>query len=102
MTLTKGYAKKGKRCIIRAKNKGNNISLIAAITKKRLLGYQIFRSSIKANDFAEFIIEILNQFPEIKDNRSHYFFFWDNTPIHKSKSLQEYFKNFNIIYNAPY
>ena len=102
MTPLYGYSKIGERCLVTTGLKGQNYSVIAAITKSKILGYQIIKGSIKADDFGAFIASLLNNNPNILKNRSQYIFFMDNAPIHKAKSLQPFFQNFNILFNAPY
>ena len=97
-----GYSKIGERCLVSANFRSQNYTVIAAITKSRILGYQIFKGSVKAEDFGSFIASLLNEYPEILQNRSKYVFFMDNAPIHKAKTLKPFFENFSVLFNAPY
>ena len=97
-----GYSKIRERCIVDANFRSQNYSVVAAITKSKILGYQIFKGSVTSEEFGSFIASLLNANPEIIKDRSRYVFFMDNAPIHKANSLKPLFENFNIAFNAPY
>ncbi len=97
-----GYSKVGKKCLAVSSPKSENYTVISAITKGRILGYQVYKGGIKADEFGGFIALMLQKHPEILKDRSKYVFFMDNAPIHRAKSLQPYLKNFRVLFNAPY
>ena len=97
-----GYSKIGEKCLISADLRSQNYSVIAAITKLKIVGYQIFKGGVNAEDFGSFIASLLNSNPEILNNRAKYIFFMDNASIHRAKLLKPFFENFNILFNAPY
>ena len=43
-----GYSKVGERCIV------SSNSVVAAITKEKIIGYQAFKGSVKTDDFGAF------------------------------------------------
>lgn len=97
-----GYAKIGEKCWIKTNLKTENYSVVAAITKTKVIGFQIFKGSINAEDFGAFIASLLNHNPDILKKRSKYIFFMDNAPIHRALSLKPFLSNFCVLYNAPY
>ena len=95
-----GYSKIGESCFVSANLKSQNYSVVAAITKSKIIGYQIFKGSVAAEEFGSFIASLLNENPEILLNRQRYVFFMDNAPIHKAEILKPFFENFNILYKV--
>ena len=57
----RGYAPAGEPFVMGMKPKKERVSLLAAITKDRLLGYQVIQGSVKAQDYGSFILELLYQ-----------------------------------------
>ena len=102
LTPLYGYAKLGEKCWINTTGKRDNYSVLAAITKSNVLGFQIFKGSITAEDFGAFIALLLNNNQNILSNPSRYVFFMDNAPIHKAKILKPFLSNFCVLFNAPY
>ncbi len=97
-----GYSKVGEKCLTMSSPKSENYTVISAITKGKILGYQLFKGGVTADDFGAFIALMLQKNPEILESRSQYIFFMDNAPIHRAKSLKPFFENFRILFNAPY
>ncbi len=97
-----GYTKKGQPCKSPGPLKGQNYSVIAAITRGRIIGYQIFLGGIKAEDFGGFLSSLLNNFRDFQENINKYVLFMDNATIHKAKLLKPLLENFQVLYNAPY
>ena len=97
-----GYAKKGSKCIIKTPPKGENYSLIAAMTANKMLAFQIFKGSVKANDFGAFISQLFTKITGLKINMKKCVLFLDNASIHRSRNLEPFLKKFNILYNAAY
>ncbi len=58
--------------------------MIVAMGVDRIYGFQLFYGSISSPDFAGFIINILDHYDEIKNNRSKYIFYVDNCSTHHS------------------
>jgi len=79
-----------------------NFTVIAAITKKKILGYQIFKGSPKAQGIGAFMISLLENNPQILENPSQYVFFMDNASIHTAYILKPFFENLRVLFNAPY
>ena len=96
------YSKKGEKSIIKTPPKGDNYSVIAAITSKKFLSYQIFHGSIKADDFGGFVTKIFTEIPELKNKRLNYVIFLDNASIHRANILKPCLRKYHVIYNAPY
>jgi len=97
-----GYSKIGEKCLTKTSAKTENYSVVAAITKSKILGFQIFKGSVNATGFGAFVSSLLKNNPEILKKPSSYVFFMDNAKIHKAKILEPFFSNFYILYNAPY
>ncbi len=97
-----GYSKVGQKCMITSGLKTQNYSVIAAITKSKVLGFQIYKGSISSEEFGGFIISLLISNPIILEQSSKYILFMDNAPIHHAKILKPFLSNFRILYNAPY
>ncbi len=97
-----GYAQNSKPCVYKVGRKGKNISLLAAMTEKEVLGYQIFKGSVSAQDYGTFIINLIRANGLQEKNLDNYVFFVDNARIHKAKKLSLLNNNLNICFNAPY
>ena len=96
-----GYTKAGTRCSIIRPFKSTNYSVVAATTSEQLVALQIFKGSVKSQDFCGFFANLTNYLSETKPDS--YVFLMDNASIHKSKIFQNAVKkNFAILYNAPY
>ncbi len=97
-----GYSKIGEKCAITSKFKTQNYSVVAAITKSKILGFQIFKGSITSQDFGGFIMSLFLSNPKMLEQASKYILFMDNAPIHHAKILKPFLSNFKILFNAPY
>ncbi len=64
------YAESGKRCSVVSSFKSNNFLVIAATTSQELLCLQIFKSSVKSEDFSGFIANLTNYLN--KENPGNY------------------------------
>lgn len=53
-------------------NLKENLSGLCAISKSKVVGFMIFQGSVTAKDFAAFIIKILQNNAEIKNNIKNY------------------------------
>ena len=75
--------------------------MVAAATQEELLALQIFKGSVKSEDFCGFFAQLTNYLSETMNN--DYVFLMDNASIHKAKIFQSVAKkSFAILYNAPY
>jgi len=97
-----GYSKIGEPLCMTGFSRAENYSLVAAITKSEVLGYQIFRGSVAAEEFGAFIMSLLQSKPQILESCANYIFFIDGATIHKAKLLKPFLQNFQLFYNAPY
>ena len=97
-----GYSKIGKKAYAVKRAPGEIYTIIAAITKNKFLGFQIFKSSVTAFEFGFFLISLLKSYPEIVENRNNYTLFMDNVRSHKSQVVKNFLKQLNICYSAPY
>lgn len=94
---TRGYSKKGQRCIAKKNYKRERYSCIFAINKKGVINYELKRKGIKGDQFRDFINNLV--LPHTKDA-----LLMDNATIHKTKTFTEDMKkqNVKLIYNVPY
>jgi len=97
-----GYSKVGQPCLIGSEANFQNYSVITAITKEKIIGFQVFKGSIETNEFGAFLAGLVKANPELLKDRSKYVFYMDNAPIHHARSLKPFLKHFNVIYGAPY
>ena len=75
-----------------------NYSVISAITKTKILGYQIYRGAITGKEFGAFMINFLLNNKEILANLSKYCFFMDNAPIHRAEILKPFLWNIQYLF----
>lgn len=95
---TKGWSIKGKKCIIKTKNKSivnKRYTLGMAIDIKNKIDFTIVEGALKSNKFNTFMNKICKNKKNI---------FMDNASIHKNHEFNNLIlKNgYNIIYNIPY
>ena len=69
--------------------RGNNLSGLSAINDEKLLGYMIFKGSVKSSDFGGFLLCLLKNYPIIINSLNKSIFCLDNAAIHKAKILIE-------------
>ena len=98
----RGYAEAGKPFVVNMKPKKERVSLLAAITKERVLGYQVFQGSVKAEDYGSFILELLSSNEQLLYNLKNCVFYMDNARIHKAKVLKPLLSRLTVFYAAPY
>ena len=99
---TYGYFKVGERCTYGTYAKGKSFSVITAITKGQILGFQIFVGGVKATTFGAFLINLIKQVPDLQFNPGNYVLFMDNASIHKAKEIMPFLAKFRVLYNAAY
>ena len=97
-----GYSEVGKSAYAVKRATGDNYTAIAAMTKTRFMGYQVFRGAASTFDFGFFFISLLKTYPDIVERRNDYTFFLDNARLHKSEAIKDFMKQLNICYSAPY
>ena len=64
-----GYSQIGKPAHSVKRRKGENYSIVAAITKSQFLGFQIFKISIAVQVFAYFLVFLLEAHPRLKNTK---------------------------------
>ena len=79
-----------------------NISLIAAIDSEKILGFQLFEGGVKAKDFASFIVMLIRENKNLKENLRKYVFYFDNAMIHRAILQKPFFAMLNIFYAPSY
>lgn len=97
-----GYSKIGEPLTYSRKSLSANYTVICAITQKKILGYQIFKGGVTAECFGAFLIALLNDCPEIKENLDKWIFYMDNAAIHRAKILEPFLKHLRIFYAPAY
>ena len=97
-----GYSRIGKPALSTKRVKGKNFSVAAAVTKDKFLGFQIFKTSVAAQEFGFFLVSLLQKYPEIREDRAEYVFFMDNVLTHKAVAIKDLLAGLNVCYSAPY
>jgi len=82
------YAKNSSRCIYNVEKRTENLSLIAAMTQDRILGFQVIKGSVTAKDFGAFLVSLINSTQLVNDGLDKYVFFMDNARIHHAKIIK--------------
>lgn len=91
-----GWSKSGQKIYRNTSNvKRSNLSLLMAINKQKVIGYQVIEGPYNAHTFTEFIKSI---------NKDKYVLLLDNARIHHSRHFKEYMstQQSTCIYNVPY
>ena len=97
-----GYAQRGKTAKVVAKIRDKNISVIAAMNSKKILGWMIFNGSVTSKDFFGFLSKIVYKLRTNVTGDSPIFLF-DKASIQKSGLIQEVFLHeYAAIFSAPY
>jgi len=96
------YSKRGEPSPYHRPEKQRNISVIAAISNHGIVGFQMIEGSVKGEDFAGFLMDLISNSHEIRNNLEKFVFFMDNASIHKKKKNTNFLECLNIQYNAPY
>lgn len=95
-----GWSEKGKRCTIKVTNKRKRYSIIMAISRRKVVNYEIVAGTVNGEKFKKFICDKI--IPTIRNNA----ILMDNARIHHYKELKKYMKEKEIknkiIYNIPY
>jgi hypothetical protein len=95
-----GWARKGQRCVVRTFPQTHNTTVITAITQHDILGFQIFRGSVKGRDFGCFLMNLIEYYPDLLDERCLWIF--DNASVHRAEVIKPLLNMLNIEYNTPY
>ena len=66
------------------------------------MGFQIYKTSVAAEEFGYFLVALLKADPQIQQARSNYVFFMDNFRTHKAKAVQDILSEITVCYSAPY
>lgn len=95
---TKGWTLKGHRCFRKSTIKRQRYSLLLAINKTKVIGFQLVKNSFNGESFKTFISDII--IPKSKKAS----LLMDNARIHHYRKFVDQMKedNINIIYNVPY
>ena len=93
-----GWSKIGTECELKGQNKSKmkKFSLALAITKKKVVGLKLIKTSFNAISFNNFMMKNVK-----KNNNENKKYFLDNARIHHAKLLNKEIKD-NCIYNVPY
>ena len=51
----------------------------------------VFEESVKSSDFGIFLLEMINNSNDLKNNLDDYVFIFDHCPTHHAKCLQDLF-----------
>jgi len=97
-----GYSRIGKSCYVEGPVIGDKINLLAAVTKEKIIGFQLIRQNINGQTFGAFLIGIINANKEIKDHLNDYVFVLDRASYHRAVILRRLFSHLHIHYNASY
>jgi transposase len=95
-----GWSKKNTPCRINIKKiRREKISLVSAISNKKVIDFKIVRGSVNGEIFKDFIIDIV-----LSKCNTNVYLLMDNARIHHYKRLKESINNTDnkIIYNIPY
>ena len=57
---------------------------------------------MKGVDFGSFLLELIHNNKEIKENLRDYVFYMDNASIHKAKKLKGLYSKINVLFAPPY
>ncbi len=84
--------------------KSCNYSLLAAMDINEIIGWMLFKGSVKKGDFFTFLMELVKNNDRSRCKTEKPIFFMDNASIHKSKLYMtgNFNKNYTTLYNAPY
>jgi hypothetical protein len=74
--------------------------VLAAITQYEVLGFQVFRGSVKGQDFGCFLLHLVEEHADIF--RDNYLMLFDNAPIHRANVIRPILAQLHYMYNTPY
>lgn len=97
-----GYSKLGKKIkfFIKHKRTKEKITLLKAISKNKIIHYELIDENVNSEIYLNFIKNIIEKNPEYLNKT----LFQDNARIHHSKIVKKYSKkhNINLKYNPAY
>ena len=97
-----GWTKKGKEFVQKIPQPSKNITLILAITKTKILGYQIYIPGVNGKDFVCFLINIIKQC-KLEEKLSNIVFVYDGVNTHKLAEYQKrFFNKINYLTTPAY
>ena len=81
-----------------------NYSVVVALDIEGMVGWMIFRGSLKGKDFFIFLMELIKENDSTKWKNKNPVFFMDNASIHRTKNFikNRFSQYYTIIYNVPY
>ena len=81
------YSKINESYIVTIPPKSEKIFCLLRISEEKIIGYQLFQESVKAEDYGAFIWQYI---------------YMDNASTHKSQSIKFILDNMHVFYEAPY
>lgn len=98
----KGWATKGKCCIIKSKNakiKGSRFTVIMSVSTDKIFDFKIVDKGLKTDDCIKYFNKLNS-----KNKKNNYSFILDNASVHHSKDVMKTINQnkTHIIFNAPY
>ena len=82
--VRKTWSQKGKRPVMKVKERRDKISISSAVTEDGELYFMIARESMNGNHIMTFLDHLLSEID------GFLYLFWDNITIHRSKKVKEY------------
>ena len=77
--------------------------MIVAMGIDRIEGFQIFDRAIKAEDYGNFLINIVHNNDQIQQNIDNYVFYVDNCSTHHAVIVKDkLYDKFHFFYGPPY
>lgn len=94
-TLNYGWSRIGEKCIIERNKKQHKLSLIMAISNKKIINYKIISKPINKEIYLDFLKSI---------NLNNNYLIADNVSFHKNKEIINYIEKnkSNMIFIPPY
>ena len=102
MARNYGWSKKGKEVVIKVPGKSINITLILAVTRTKILGYQIYIPGVLGCDFACFLINLIQKC-NLEIRLSKIVFVYDNVNTHNVQDYRNrFYDKLNILKTTEY
>ena len=97
-----GWTKKGKEFVQKIPQPSKNITLILAITKTKILGYQIYVPGVNGKDFVCFLINMIKQC-NLEEKLSNIVFVYDGVNTHKlGEYIESFYNKINYLTTPAY
>jgi len=99
-----GWGTKGRPLLRICPCKSINFSLLVALDIEGIVGWMLFRGSVKTADFFTFLMEMIEKNDLSRWGEKYPVYFMDNAKIHKANQvmLNIFNKYQTTLYNAPY